>query len=251
MKGFIRRRGEAWELRVFRGYDRINGKQRYAYKTVRDGKREAQRALAEMMAEADSGVAVSTNATVGELLEAWFELAAQSFSPKTAMETRGLLDRALLPSLGRKPLAKLSTAQIDGFYAQLHESGGARGQGLAPATIRRIHGVLRRGLSQGVKWGWLSSNPAAEASPPRVPVPEIAPPSPEQLSRILARAREESPELATYLLMAAATGARRSELVALRWRDVDLDKGVVVISRGQHRKAEWCDAQHHRGEVRS
>ena len=76
MKGFIRRRGEAWELRVFRGYDRINGKQRYAYKTVRGGKREAQRALAEMMAEADSGVAVSTNATVGELLEAWFELAA-------------------------------------------------------------------------------------------------------------------------------------------------------------------------------
>ena len=100
MQGFMRKRGEAWELRVFRGYDPVTGKQRYADKTARGGKREAQRTLAEMIAEADRGGAVSTNATVGELLESWFELAAPDFSPKTAMETRGLLDRALLPALG-------------------------------------------------------------------------------------------------------------------------------------------------------
>lgn len=185
-----------------------------------------------MIAEADRGGVVSTNGTVGELLESWFELAAPAFSPKTAMETRGLLDRALLPALGSKPLAKLTVAQIDRFYAELRESGGARGQGLSPATIRRIHGVLRRGLSQGAKWGWLPSNPAADASPPRVPVPDVTPPTPKQLAQILARARRETPELATFLLLAAATGARRSELVALRWSDIDLDAGVVVVSRG-------------------
>jgi|GEM_PF-1045877 len=232
MKGFIRQRGDAWELRVFLGYDVVTGKQRYAYRTVHGGKREAQRTLAEMITDADKGLAVRTNASVGDLLEAWFEMAAPGFSPKTAMETRGLLDRSLLPAFGRKQLAKLSVAQIDAFYGRLRQSGGARGQGLAPGTIRRIHGVLRRALGQSVKWGWLPINPAAAASPPRVPQPEITPPSPEQLGRILGRARDESPELAAYLLLSAATGARRSEVIALRWRDLDLDDAVATFARG-------------------
>ena len=50
MKGFIRRRGEAWELRVFLGVDPVTGRTRYANKSVRTGKREAQRMVAEMTA---------------------------------------------------------------------------------------------------------------------------------------------------------------------------------------------------------
>ena len=49
---------------------------------------------------------------------------------------------------------------------------------------------------------------------------------------MLTRAAAEAPELACFLLLAAATGARRSELVALRWTDVDLDGGHVSIARG-------------------
>jgi integrase len=49
---------------------------------------------------------------------------------------------------------------------------------------------------------------------------------------VLRRAAGEAPELACFLVLAAATGARRSELVALRWTDVDLDGGTVSISRG-------------------
>jgi integrase len=232
MKGYIRQRGAAWELRVFLGYDPVTRKQLYAYRTVHGGKRDAQRMLAEMITEVDKGLVARTNATVKDLLEAWFELAAADFSPTTVKETRGYMDRSLLPTLGHRQLAKLNPAEIDAFYQRLRASGGVRGQPLAPATIRRIHGVLRRALGQGVKWGWLAVNPAASASPPKVPQPDITPPSPEQLLRLLERARRESPELACYLLLAAATGARRSEMVALRWSDIDLDDAVVRISRG-------------------
>lgn len=99
MKGFIRRRGNGWELSVFLGNDVVTGKQRYAHRTVHGGKREAQRMLAEMISEADKGLVARTTASVGDLLEAWFEMAAPGFSPKTVMETRGLLDRSLLPAL--------------------------------------------------------------------------------------------------------------------------------------------------------
>ena len=58
MKGFIRRRGDAWELRVYLGTDPVTSKQRYASRTVRTGKREAQRALNEMISEAERGRSV-------------------------------------------------------------------------------------------------------------------------------------------------------------------------------------------------
>ncbi|MGH8993309.1 MAG: site-specific integrase, partial [Acidimicrobiia bacterium] len=85
---------------------------------------------------------------------------------------------------------------------------------------------------QAVRWGWVSVNPAAAASPPPLPTRDIRPPSPEQLRLLFARAGEENPAFTVFLQLAAATGARRGELVALRWTDVDLASGVLTIARG-------------------
>jgi hypothetical protein len=70
MKGFMRQRGASWELRVYVGCDPVPGKQRYATRTVRDGKRAAQRVLTEMVSDAERGLSVRTNAAAGELIEA-------------------------------------------------------------------------------------------------------------------------------------------------------------------------------------
>ena len=69
MRGFIRRRGDAWELRVFLGVDAVTGRKRYVGETVHGGKREADRELSGMVAEAEVGKLSNTSATVGELLE--------------------------------------------------------------------------------------------------------------------------------------------------------------------------------------
>ena len=232
MKGFMRQRGDGWELRVFLGRDPVSGKKRYASRTVRGGKREAQRVMAEMITEAERGLSARSNATVGELLEAWFAFAAPDFSPKTVKETRGFIDRNLLPALGTRSLAKLRPSDLDAFYRRLQTSGGSSGGPLAAATVRRIHGIVRRALGQGVKWGWIGVNPAVATTPPKVPSSSIAPPSSGDLGRVLRRAANESPELFCYLLLAAATGARRSEVVALRWDDIDFENGTVSIARG-------------------
>jgi integrase len=231
MRGFMRRRGSSWELRVYLGRDPLDGRKRWATRTVRGTRREAQRALAEMVAAADRGALARSGATVGELLERWFEHASADFSPKTARETRGFLDRNLLPALGQLKLARLSADRLDAYYRHLRARGSARGGPLAPATVLRIHGILRRALAQGVRWGWLAHNPAAAASPPRVPARDVAPPAPEGVARLFGAAREADPRLAAFVVLAAATGARRSELVALRWSDVDLDRGLVRIGR--------------------
>ncbi|MEM9749277.1 MAG: hypothetical protein AAF945_21515, partial [Actinomycetota bacterium] len=134
MKGFIRQRGSSWELRVYLGRDPITGKKRYATKSVRGGKREAQSALAAMVTEAERGAMSRTRATVGELLDAWFEFAAPDFSPKTVKETRGYIDRSLMPAFGTQSLAKLKPADLDAFYRRLLASGGVNGRSLSPAT---------------------------------------------------------------------------------------------------------------------
>jgi len=162
-----------------------------------------------------------------------FEHAQPDLSPKTVRETRGYLDRNLIPSLGDVRLDRLRADQLDAYYYRhLRTRGGRSGQPLAPATIRRIHGILRRALQQGVRWGWLPANPAAAASPPRVPVSVLTPPDPDQVAQMYRLARHSDPELALFVVLAAGTGARRSELIALRWSDVDIDARKIRIGRG-------------------
>ncbi|MGD9751942.1 MAG: tyrosine-type recombinase/integrase [Acidimicrobiia bacterium] len=232
MRGYMRKRGDSWELRVYLGNDPVTGKQRYQSRSVKGGKRDAERVLAQLVAEAERGLTARTVATVGDLLDAWFEFAERDLSPKTAMETRRVIDGRLRPALGTVPLAKLRTADIDRFYRHLlRPGGGRRVDTLSPATVRRAHGILRRALQQGVRWEWIGSNPAAAASPPRVPHRAPTVPAAAELRRILDAAREANPDLAMFVLVAAATGARRSELVGLRWTAVDLEHRRVTIDQ--------------------
>jgi integrase len=230
MKGSIRRRGDSWEMRVYVGVDAVTGKRRYATRSMRGGKREAQRALAEFVTEAHRGRLVRTSATVGELLEAWFDHATRDFSPTTIVETRGFIDRNLAPALGHVPLNRLKAADLDRYYTRLTKSGSKSGGGLSPATVRRIHGILRRALEQAVRWGWIGVNPAASASPPRVATPELRPPSPAEVAKIL-KVVGDDPEFVVFLQLSSVSGARRSELLALRWTDVDLGLGTMTIRR--------------------
>lgn len=232
MAGHLRKRGEAWELRAYVGRDPLNGTRQYATRSFKGTKREADRALAAFVVDVERGNVAAPSVTVAELLERWFELAAPDFSPKTALETRGYMDRNLLPALGKVKLAKLQPDLIDRYYQELRLRGGRNGRPLAPGTIKRIHVILRRALNQAVRWGWIADNPAAKATPPRVPVSEIAPPAPREVARLFDLAQERDPDFAVFLVLAAATGARRSELVALRWGDIDLEHASVVISRG-------------------
>ena len=233
MPGSMRQRGEnSWNLRVYAGRDAATGRKISVERTVRGNKREASKVLAAMVAEVDRRPVTSVGkGTVAELCREWLELAAPSFSPKTVETTRMYIEDPIIPLLGSLQVAKLTPSDLDRFYRQLLDVGRSRGP-YAPATIRRVHGIIRRALTQGVRWGWINHNPAIDASPPRVPMKELKPPDPAQVVRVFNLAREADPELATFIMLAASSGARRGELLALRWRDIDLDRGRLSIERG-------------------
>src|SRR5438034_8973074 len=86
-------------------------------------------------------------------------------------------------------------------------------------------------VGEAVRWQMITDNPATHASPPRPVRPRVQAPTPDDVARLLAAAQAEDPEFALYLRLAAVTGARRGELCALRWSDLDLEGGQVVFAR--------------------
>jgi len=225
MRGHISRRGDAWRVHVYLGVDARTGKQRYLTRTVRGTKREAEAVCAQLVAEASRGDHGDTAAgTLADLVGRWMERIEANVSPSTLAGYRIYLDKHMLPAFGPKRIDRLRPADIDRFYASLRGS-------LAPASVRKVHTILRSAFGQAVRWRMLSSNPVASATPPRVEKRPIEPPTPEEVGRLLAAASAADPELGLYVRLAAVTGARRGELCGIRWSDLDLGAGQLVVAR--------------------
>src|SRR5919106_6309867 len=215
-RGSMRQRGrDSWQLRVYLGTDPDTQRQRWASRTVHGSRRFAQVQLRELAEEA--GYAHHRAGTLADLLDRWFVAASPGWALTTVSHTRSVIDCYLKPHLGHLHVTKLTTEGIDDFYGHLLRAGGRDYRALAPGTVARVHGVLHRALAQAVRWEWVWLNPAANASPPRVPPAEIRPPSPDQLVTLLEEVRKDVPALFCFLRLATSTGARRGQVLALRW----------------------------------
>ena len=230
MSGSIRRRGpNSWQLRISVGTDSQSGRQRWVTRTVRGSERAARRELERFVQEASYSQVHA--GSVAQLLDRWFETASGDWAASTRRETKSLVEHHLKPHLGHLPVTKLTTEDIDGFYAYLRRGGGRGGRRLATGTVHRVHVVLQRALTQAVRWEWIWLNPGSSASPPRYVPAEIRPPSAGEVADLVAHAAKANPSLGLFFLLAATTGARRGELLALRWKDVDLREGSLAFQR--------------------
>jgi integrase len=237
MKGHVRRRGNSWELRAYVGVDPTTGRPKYLTRTFRGGKREADEALARFVTEVSGGGHAAKDTTLSELIRRWLDLVREDLSPSTVCGYERIIRSYIEPDIGRVSLAKLRTDQLD-RYSKLRDEGGQDGGPLSPPTVRQTHAVIRRALNQAMRWGWIASNPASLARPPRVRTRALNPPESDGVLRLIAEAEHADSDLACFLLLAsccsllaATTGARRGELCALRWSDLDMKTGALTISR--------------------
>lgn len=221
-RGNIEERNGAYRVRVYVGMR--DGKRRYATKTVHGTRREAEAALAELQHRVNTNQAgAPSKETVAAFLDEWFETASTVLMPSTIVTTRPIIKR-LMAGLGHHRLTALSVAQIDQFYRAL------RRQGLSPATIRRIHGVLHSSLEVARRWGRITVNPATDARPGAVPRRAINPVTPTEVSQVTS-APGILPEMARFLRLAAATGMRPGEICGIQLADVDVELGKISIRR--------------------
>ena len=233
MTGSIRKRGTAsWELRVYAGTDPETGRRRYQTKTVRGNRADAERELAALVARVAAIRATGSASSMGELLEAWFATAAVSWAPTTIRQTRSVIDRYLLPGLGNVRIGDVTPAMIDALYAGLAENGGERGQGLSSGTLARANVVLRAALGQAMRWGWIWENPAISAHRIVVAPREMAPPTPTELGVLFDYLRDREPQLYVFVVLAAMTGARRAQVLGLRWENLNFESMRVSFRSG-------------------
>jgi len=148
-----------------------------------------------------------------------------TLAPTTRQDWQSVVNRHLLPEVGHIALHRLTARDCDQLYRRMALAA------LGPSRVRNAQVVLHRAVAQAVRWGWLVRNPVSDATRPEVPRVALDPPDAGDVRRLLVLARETDPELGRWLDVAAATGARRGEICALRWSDLDLDRQTVRIER--------------------
>ena len=139
-----------------------------------------------------------------------------------------LLRRHALPRLGQLPLQELDPLTIQNLYSELL-AGDAESGGLSAGTVLNLHLVLNQAFAQAVRWQLLTANPVAGAQPPRPRRPPRLLVDPALLARLLdavAGSWLEAPAA-----IAAATGMRRGEILALRRADLTSDLSALRVQR--------------------
>lgn len=190
----------------------------HACHTEREAERWLERALAGSVQATDAD-----RLTVAAYLEQWLEDKRPGLAPSTAIRYGELLRRHVLPVAGARRLAAFSAHDALAAYRRM------RAAGLSESTVHRVHTLLRAAIGAAVLLYKLPEDPMAAVPAPRDADTELRVFDLDESRRFLA-AIAGDPLEALYL-MALATGMREGELLALRWSDLDLERGLVTVSR--------------------
>lgn len=248
----------SWCFRVDLGTDPVTGKriqqrgsgyatQDKAGEAARDARRAFRDGITPEILSRGSmpGGGSPADGTVGQWLHLW--MAGITGKTTSLAQHRQNVEKYLAPSVedeAAKPdrqhlrdvrLRKLSPEMIDAFYRWLEREGKRRSTGgLSPKTVRLIHGTLSAALSDAAKRGYLTSNPAAQSNPPKAKAARSKRAktrvwTAQQILHFLSfcRAREVRHYALWHLI--CVTGLRRSEALALRLEDVDLDSATIHV----------------------
>ncbi len=132
----------------------------------------------------------------------------------------------LIPKLGHFKLQEITPLDIENFYTEMLTSGGKTGNPLSARTVEFSATILRLALRKAVTvYKLIPSSPAADVDVPRPRAQSKETWSAAEMGAILRAAREH--RLGALFVLAAATGARRGELLALRWANIDLTSRTV------------------------
>lgn len=161
--------------------------------------------------------------TVADYLREWLQQIRGTVQPVTWRGYETVLRLHVIPRIGHLRLRAVQGLTLQRLYRDLAEAG------VGTARIRRAHVVLHRALRQAVQWGLIARNPADAAQPPQHRRREVPALSADEAVAVLRALRED--ELWPLFAAAALTGLREGELRALRWEDVDLERGMLSVRR--------------------
>jgi len=232
MRGHLRERSPGHWAIVIDVRDSQTGKRKRRWHSFTGNKREAQVECSRLITEAQTGAAVDpSRATVAEFLDRFErDWVALHTTQRTCERYADSLNH-VRKAFGDKKLQAVKPADIAALYASLSRSG------LATATIRHVHVVLHGAFKAAGEWGLVQNNPCDKARPPKLQNNEVKILQPNEAKALLEKLRDTP--LFLLASLALGTGARRGELLALRWRDINLNTGRMTIERSLEQSGEF------------
>ena len=237
-EGSIRKRSDGrWEGRYTAGRDPETGKAIYKNvlaKTQKDCKEKLKRAIEE---NSKVDAIKAGQYTVGQWMDVWFENCARiKVRPSSHQTYRGYIDNHIKPSIGKVPLNKLSSLDLQKLYKKLLSGGRVeriesknQPRGLSAKTVRNINQVISSAMDFAIDQKLIAENPTDGCALPKLEHREMKTLPAEQLASFLREARESGVFELYYIEL--ATGLRRGELLGLKWEDIDLEQGVIHVRR--------------------
>jgi len=224
MKGHVRERSSGhWAIVLDVGErDPKTGKKKRKWHSFKGTKRQADSECARLIAQLEAGSYVEpTKQTVAQFLDEWLTFIGPSVAPKTLERYAEICRKTIAPQIGDVILAKLKTDRIDAAFTAMLTAGrrGAVG-GLSPRTVHHARRVLIKALGQAVTWERLSRNSALATTPPKVERKRMLAYDATQTAELLEAFRPT--RMFVPVLLAVMCGMRRGEILALRWRNVEL-----------------------------
>jgi integrase len=223
-----------WRITVELGRNPKTGRRKRKYKTVKGTKKKAQKVMLEMIKKYEQGnFSEAENITVKEYLKKWlYEYKKNDVSKRTFIDYKTIISNHLIPYLGNLKLKRLEERHIIKYQNDKLENGRLDGKGgLSKRSVQYHHRVLSQALKHAVSpYKFIQKNPCRGVKAPYPKQPEIHPLSQQEANQLLDKFENEF-SFYTIIYVALYTGLRRGELLALRWKDLDLDNNRLFIRR--------------------
>ena len=233
-RGSIIQRGEdprKWTLVIDLERDSL-GKRKRQWITMTGSRRAAEKRLGELLGEADSGLYIKpAKATFGEYLDQWLQNYAATRVRPTTLEGYRFRAKSVKTGLGNIRLADLRPDHLQGYYTSRLTTGQ-----LAAGTLVKHHNLIREALATAVKWKLINQNIAEMVDPPRPSRKEMRALTGPEVHRVLEACQDTHWHTIFHTLI--WTGLRRSELLGLRWKDVDLLLATLRVTQVLHQLSD-------------
>ena len=227
MRGTILKRAKgSWTIIVDVGKD-SDGRRNQQWTTVRGTRKEAERRLAEILNKVNNGLYIKPSKnTFGDFIETWLTDHISTRVRPTTLDGYRWRAKSIIDALGHLRLCDLQPHHIQAYHRAKLDAG------LSSATLVKHHNLLRSSLATAVRWKLIEHNVAELIDPPRVEHKEMRALTEEEANHLLDSCKETQwyPVLHTLVW----TGLRRSEVLGLRWEDLDLEAAVLKVTRVLH-----------------
>lgn len=242
----IKKRGDSYLIRVSCGYD-VNGKHKEQSMTWKPDegmtKKQIEKELnrqAVMFEESVNHGFKTSAMKFQELAEEWFENYAKNALRSTTYERMLQLTQRVYPAIGHLRIDKITARHLQGFVNSLAKEGANEktDKPLASKTIRHNLSFISDVFSYAVRMDLVSDNPCRKVTIPKGEVKEKPIYSQEEIAQLLTAINGEDTKYRAFFYLIAYSGFRRSEMLALEWKDIDFKNNIISIKRTSNYTSE-------------